>query len=204
MIEVTEIAKKKVLTLMADQADQGNKMEGVRVTYVGSLPIVEYRLAFVEEGKREAGDITVTANDLTIFMEERNKHFLSDVKIDFVETLQQTGFKVDNPKVVAPEKTAPDTPPNLTSPDAIAIKRVLDNDINPAISTHGGYIKLIDVKDKMAYIQMTGGCQGCGMADVTLKQGVIVAIKKACPDIIDVLDTTDHGDGKNPYFTPGK
>ncbi len=204
MIEVTEIAKKKILTLMADQADQGNKMEGVRITYVGALPIVEYRLAFVEEGRREAGDITVEANGLTLFMEERNKHFLADVKIDFVETLQQTGFKVDNPKVVIPERTAPDTPPNLTSADAIAIKRVLDNDINPAISTHGGYIKLIDVKDKMAYIQMTGGCQGCGMADVTLKQGVIVAIKKACPDIIDVLDTTDHGGGKNPYFTPGK
>jgi len=51
---------------------------------------------------------------------------------------------------------------------------------------------------------MSGGCQGCGMADVTLKQGVVVAIQKACPEIRDVFDVTDHGGGKNPYFTPGK
>jgi Fe/S biogenesis protein NfuA len=204
MIEVTEIAKKKIMTLMRDQEDQGTIMEGIRVTYSGMLPTLEYRLAFVEAGKEEAHDVVVSANGIKVFVEERNAGFLSDVRIDFIESLQQTGFKVDNPKVVMPATVAPTSPANLNSPEAIAIKQILDTEINPAISSHGGYISLLDVKEQIAYIQMSGGCQGCGMADVTLKQGVVVAIKKAVPEIIDVLDTTDHGKGNNPYFTPGK
>jgi len=204
MIELTEIAKQKIMTLMRDQEDQGTIMEGVRLTYSGMLPTLEYRLAFVEAGKTETGDAIVTANGIKVFMEERNAGFLADVRIDFLETLQQTGFKVDNPKVVIPKAVAPQSPPTLDTPQAIAIKNVLDSEINPAISAHGGYITLLDVKEQVAYIQMSGGCQGCGMADVTLKQGVIVAIKKSVPEIIDVLDTTDHGSGNNPYFTPGK
>jgi Fe/S biogenesis protein NfuA len=204
MIEVTEIAKKKIMTLMRDQEDQGTIMEGVRITYSGMLPTIEYRLAFVEAGKEESGDIMVNANGIKVFTEERHSGFLSDVRIDFIESLQQTGFKVDNPKVVMPTVVAPTSPANLNTPQAIAIKQVLDTEINPAISGHGGYITLLDVKEQIAYIQMSGGCQGCGMADVTLKQGVVVAIKKSVPEIIDVLDTTDHGSGNNPYFTPGK
>jgi len=204
MIEITEIAQKRITTLMRDQEDQGNIIEGVRLTYSGILPTIEYRLAFVETRQEEAGDIVVTANGIKVFMEKRNAGFLSDVRIDFIESLQQTGFKVDNPKVVMPTTVAPQSPPTLDTPQAIAIKKVLDSEINPAISSHGGYIKLLDVKEQIAYIQMSGGCQGCGMADVTLKQGVVVAIKKSVPEIIDVLDTTDHGSGNNPYFTPGK
>lgn len=93
---------------------------------------------------------------------------------------------------------------NLNSPDALAVKKVLDMEINPAVASHGGYISLVDVKDHIAYIRLGGGCQGCGMANVTLKQGVVVAIKKAVPDILEVLDVTDHAGGRNPYFTPGK
>ena len=137
-------------------------------------------------------------------MEERNAGFLSDVIIDFVESLHQTGFKVENPKVIMPKTEAPQSPPILDSPQAIAVKQVLDSEVNPAISAHGGYVTLLDVKEQIAYIKMGGGCQGCGSADVTLKQGVVVAIKKAVPEIIDVLDTTDHGSGTNPYFIPRK
>ena len=204
MIEITANAKNKIETLMQDQKNQGNLMVGIRLTYVGVLPAIEYRLAFVEAGKEEPDDLSVNADGIVVFTERRNAHFLEDVHIDYVENLQQTGFKVDNPKVVMPEPKAPDSPPVLDSPEAIAIQRVLDEEINPAIASHGGYITLIDVKDQIAYIRMGGGCQGCGMADVTLKQGVVVAIKKAIPEIQDVLDVSDHSSGKNPYFTPGK
>ncbi|MEK7747463.1 MAG: NifU family protein [Nitrospirota bacterium] len=204
MIEITEIAKQKIMTLMRDQEDQGNIMVGVRLTHSGMLPTVEYRLAFVESGREEPGDSVLEANGLKVFVEKHNAGFLSDVQVDFLESLQQTGFKVSNPKVVLPKTEAPISPPALDSPQATIIRDILDSEINPAISSHGGYIKLLDVKENIAYIEMTGGCQGCGMADVTLKQGVVVAIKKAAPEIIDVLDTTDHGSGNNPYFTPGK
>ena len=94
--------------------------------------------------------------------------------------------------------------PGLDTPDGQAIKQVLDERINPAIAGHGGHISLIDVKDNQAYVRLEGGCQGCGMADVTLKQGVEVEIKNAVPSIIAVLDVTDHAGGSNPYYSPGK
>ncbi len=94
--------------------------------------------------------------------------------------------------------------PDLNTPAAQAIQKVLDDQINTAVAGHGGYVSLVDVKDHTAYIRMEGGCQGCGMADVTLKQGIEVAIKQAVPEIEQVLDVTDHASGHNPYYEPSK
>jgi Fe-S cluster biogenesis protein NfuA len=94
--------------------------------------------------------------------------------------------------------------PGLNTPDGRAILQVLDERINPSIASHGGHISLIDVKDDRVYVRLEGGCQGCGMADVTLKQGVEVEIKNVVPSIIAVLDVTDHAEGSNPYYSPGK
>lgn len=90
----------------------------------------------------------------------------------------------------------------LETPDGLAIQKVLDEKINPAVAGHGGHISLIDVKADTAYIRLEGQCQGCGMADVTLKQGVEVEIKSAVPHITEVLDITDHAGGTNPYYAP--
>ena len=76
----------------------------------------------------------------------------------------------------------------------------LDEKINPGVAAHGGRISLIDVKDKAGFVQLEGGCQGCGMAEVTLKQGIEVAIKEAVPEIEEILDVTEHADGRNPYY----
>ena len=90
--------------------------------------------------------------------------------------------------------------PGLNTPDGIAVQELLDKEINPSVASHGGHISLIDVKDDTVFIRLEGGCQGCGMADVTLKQGVEVTIKNNIPSIKAVLDTTDHADGSNPYY----
>ncbi len=76
--------------------------------------------------------------------------------------------------------------------------------INPQVASHGGRISLVDVQDDTAYIRLEGGCQGCGMADVTLKQGVATEIQALVPTISKVLDVTDHAGGANPYYQPGK
>lgn len=93
---------------------------------------------------------------------------------------------------------------DLTSPVAQAIKKVLDERINPAVASHGGHVRLVDVRGTDAYIEMSGGCQGCGSADATLKQGISVAIKQAVPTIQNVYDITDHAEGQNPYYRPGE
>ena len=84
------------------------------------------------------------------------------------------------------------------------VQDLIENMINPAVAGHGGFVQLVDVKDNKVYLQMGGGCQGCGAADVTLKQGIERLIKEELPEIEEVLDTTDHDSGENPYDTPSK
>ena len=94
--------------------------------------------------------------------------------------------------------------PGLATPEGIEVRRVLDEEINPSVADHGGHIALVDVQDTRVFIRLEGGCQGCGMADVTLKQGIEVGIRRAVPAITEVLDVTDHAGGTNPYYQPGK
>jgi Fe-S cluster biogenesis protein NfuA len=84
------------------------------------------------------------------------------------------------------------------------VQDLVDTSINPAIAAHGGWVELLDVKDSVVYLQMGGGCQGCGAADITLKAGIERLIKEELPEITEVLDTTDHAAGDNPYYTAGK
>ena len=90
--------------------------------------------------------------------------------------------------------------PGMDTDEARAIQEVLETRINPSVADHGGHISLIDVDEARAYIRMEGGCQGCGMANVTLKEGVVVEIQKVVPTIREVLDVTDHAGGSNPYY----
>lgn len=90
--------------------------------------------------------------------------------------------------------------PGLETPEGKAIKEILDSKVNPSVAAHGGHITLIDVVGPRAFIRMEGGCQGCGMANATLKDGVEVEIKKEVPTIQQVLDVTDHAEGTNPYY----
>ncbi|MBK17847.1 MAG: hypothetical protein CMM52_03280 [Rhodospirillaceae bacterium] len=90
--------------------------------------------------------------------------------------------------------------PGMDTDEAKAIQEILETRINPSVAGHGGHISLIDVDGARAYIRMEGGCQGCGMANVTLKEGVAVEIQKVVPTIREVLDVTDHAGGTNPYY----
>jgi Fe/S biogenesis protein NfuA len=68
------------------------------------------------------------------------------------------------------------------------------------VAQHGGRIDLVDVQDATIWVRLMGGCQGCGMANVTLRQGVEAAVKKLVPAVKGVKDITDHTSGSNPYF----
>jgi len=94
--------------------------------------------------------------------------------------------------------------PGLNTPEGEAIQTLLDDRINPSVAGHGGHIALVDVQGDTVYIRLEGGCQGCGMADVTLKQGIATEIQRMVPNITSVLDVTDHAGGTNPYYQPGK
>lgn len=93
---------------------------------------------------------------------------------------------------------------NLPSEEEIRskVKELIDTQINPAVASHGGFVKLIDVKKNNVYLQLGGGCQGCGMANVTLRQGIERMIRQFVPQVGNILDVTDHASGTNPYYAP--
>jgi Fe/S biogenesis protein NfuA len=84
------------------------------------------------------------------------------------------------------------------------IQKILDEMINPAVAGHGGFVELLDVKENIAYLRLGGGCQGCGMVNVTLKQGIEATLKEEIPQLAGVIDQTDHAGGTNPYYQPAK
>ena len=190
MITVTELAKTKILELIGSQGREGLML---RAAVAGRGPDgFQYKLGFVGEEERRADDQVIEAGGFKVLVDAQSAPNLEGAAIDFVDGPQGSGFKIENPN------------PLWKDPTALAVQRVLDAEINPAVAGHGGWVTLLDVKDDVAYIQLGGGCQGCGMVDVTLKQGIEVRIREAVPAIREIIDSTDHAGGKNPYFQPAK
>ena len=84
------------------------------------------------------------------------------------------------------------------------VQHLLETQINPAVGSHGGWVELLGVQGNNVFLQLGGGCQGCGMADVTLKQGIETLLREEIPELGDVLDQTDHAAGRNPYYAQSK
>lgn len=167
---------------------------GLRLQIVGRSPEgFDHVLSLVELGKEPEGDELVKVQGLTVFVEGKNVEYLDGTKIDYrYKGPNASGLEFENPN------------PLWRDPVAIQIQQLFDEQINPAIAAHGGYVSLLDVQGDTAYVQLGGGCQGCGLADVTLKQGIEVAIKETVPTIAHIVDETDHASGTNPYFRPSK
>ncbi len=108
------------------------------------------------------------------------------------------------PEVAALRDVNVPTGAGLKTEQGQSIQRIIVEEVNPAVASHGGVITLMDVKENRVYVELGGGCQGCGMANVTLKQGIEVAIKKVHPEIVEILDVTDHAGGSNPYYQESK
>jgi Fe/S biogenesis protein NfuA len=190
MINITEAAQQYISHLLADEERRGLAL---RLAIAGRRSEgFQYKLGFVREDEKAADDAVVDAGSFQVFIDAESAPNLQDATLDFVETPQGKGFKIHNPNAA------------WTDPKAIAIQKLLDEHINPAVADHGGYVVLLDVKDDVAYVALGGGCQGCGMADVTLKQGIEALITEEVPGIRQVVDTTDHASGTNPYYQPAK
>ena len=115
------------------------------------------------------------------------------------------GMVMKNPNHPAPAAPMGDRPEaDLSGELPQKVLMILDTEINPAIAAHGGFAELVAVDDGVVYVRMGGGCQGCGMAAVTLSQGIEVAILEGVPEIERVIDVTDHASGSNPYYEAAK
>src|SRR3989440_5325859 len=105
-----------------------------------------------------------------------------------------------------PPVSAAPRPPNAVNDDALyeRVASVFEEQVNPMVARHGGRVELIDVQDAVVMLRMGGGCQGCGMADVTLRQGIEGLLAQAVPEVRGIVDITDHTSGANPYFQASK
>lgn len=187
-VHVTPAARDKILEFMRQDGRSGLAL---RMAVAGRGPGgFQYRLGFVSTDERAPEDTVMDAGGFDLYVDAASLENLKGASVDFVEASYGSGFKIDNPN------------PLWTDPLAVQVQKILDEEINPAVAAHSGHVTLLDVRGDTAYIQLGGGCQGCGMADVTLKQGIEVRIKEAVPAIQQVLDTTDHAAGENPYYKP--
>ncbi len=195
MITITASAKDKFLSILGDEEREGH---GLRVTASrGVTPYaIDFGLGFVAPGEENDNDEVIDAEGFKVFIDPDSAPLLAGAVVDFVSGLSESGFKVTNVKA--------EGPPKPTGPLADKIQQVLESRVNPSIRSHGGMVSLADVRDDVAYLRFGGGCQGCGMVDVTLKQGVGVMLKESIPELKGVMDITDHASGENPYYTAGK
>ncbi len=107
----------------------------------------------------------------------------------------QSGAIEENPQAQASGQK------QLDSPEAQAIAQLIEEQINPALAAHNGFVVLHSVENNQVFLEMGGGCQGCAMSYQTMKEGIEGAIKGIVPSITQVVDVTNHAQGDNPYFT---
>ena len=192
LLKFTEAASERIRTFISEDPAEGL---AVRVSIRNASPIApEYEMALIEPFEREDGDESFDAPGFEVVVDARSAPALSGTRIDWVESLHGSGFHFDNPNI-QPLGSAP-----LDGPLAERVRRVIDEHINPGVASHGGTVRLVDIRDNVVYVTMGGGCQGCGMASVTLTQGIKQMIRDAAPEIVDVQDVTDHAAGSNPYY----
>lgn len=203
IIIVTERARAQALAVRDEEPDGDKLALFLEVTEPNGFEY-GYDLYFDDDSAIRDGDLVQSEDGLRLVIPAASLDKVRGATLDLSRNLLSPGWVVDNPNSPSPAVGgAVDIGP-LEGTVEEKVATVLDRVINPAIASHGGRAELVAVEDNTAYLQLSGGCQGCGMASVTLTQGIEVSLKEAVPEIERVVDVTDHASGTNPYFQPAK
>ena len=160
-----------------------------------------YDLSFLDIEQARSDDIRVDFGDLSVIVAAKDVDKFEGASLDMSDDPQAPGLTMDNPNTPSPAMIGnPSDLPELKGEFAEKVQAVLESQINPAIASHGGAATLIGVEGNDIYLRLGGGCQGCGMAQVTLTQGIEASLRQAVPEIGNIIDATDHAAGDNPYF----
>ncbi len=189
-ITITDSAREYLRDLLAKQ--EGDVSIRMFVSDPGT-PKAETCIAYCRPGDEEQDDVVEDLDYFKVYFEKRSMPFLVDAKVDFSQDKfgGQLTIRAPNSRV-----------PNVTddSPIEDRINYVLYNEINPGLASHGGNITLEEVTDGIAILRFGGGCQGCGMVDMTLKEGVESTLINRIPELKGVRDVTDHTDRSQAYM----
>jgi Fe/S biogenesis protein NfuA len=208
VLKITEVARTKVLRVRAAEDAPETLALWLEIAGVANGKY-KYDMYFQPVDYAGPTDVVQRHDDLSVvipaFSVDKVRGATLDVQGDPVEG----GLVLDNPNSPSPAVGAAGggggrPPADLTGDVAQRVAQVLDQQINPSIAAHGGRAELVAVEEGTAFLRLSGGCQGCGMASVTLSQGIEVVIKESIPEITKVVDVTDHAGGENPYFESAK
>lgn len=190
MLAITEHALRYVCER---REELGLPVKGMRVRAIPRSPLrADFAMSFVPAEEPESPtDIVQSTDGLDIHVSLESAPYLEGATIDYVFKLIGSELKV-----LAPLR-------KLDTPDgriAARIQQVLDEEVNPSLATHGGGAVMIDFKGGVAFLELTGGCQGCSQAGSTMKDGIETFIREQIPEVHEVRDITMHANGTNPYF----
>lgn len=167
-------------------------------------PQFKYELSFMPAADAREGDVSEQHGDLTVIIPERDVANLTEARISMGSDPDNPALSIDNPNTPSPPMPEGIAPGELEGPLADKIQIVLERHVNPSIAGHGGAARLVSVDGGTAYLQLMGGCQGCGLASVTLRQGIERILKDSIPELVEVVDVTDHASGDNPFYESAK
>jgi Fe/S biogenesis protein NfuA len=194
-VNLTPAARSQLSAVFARQAEQVALR--VLVKNPGGAP-PQYDMALEPAGTPRAGDTSIDVDGLRIVVDAESLPGVDGATIDFRDDPLQPGFVVEPPRIEVPSQF------DTSSPMAAQVASVLEHHVNPSIAAHGGHAHLVGVQDDVVFVALGGGCQGCSMASVTLKQGIEQILKQAIPRIKAVVDATDHALGSNPFYSSDK
>ena len=198
MLTFTDKARDMVRSFL-DQSE--GELEYLRIAMHGSPVAPEFELTLVGAEERRQDEREVALDGLTVLVAEEQAAALDGATVDFVDRVNESGFQVMPRTGSGGGEAARGAVEPPRGPIADRVREVLEQQVNPAIASHGGAITLVDVRDAEIFLEMTGGCQGCAMSRLTLQQGVERMLRQAIPELTAVHDITDHASGVNPYFS---
>jgi Fe/S biogenesis protein NfuA len=203
VIDISDSARATILEARA--AEPGADDLGLWIEVNGQAgDTYTYEIWFQALAEAGPNEVVQRHDDLSVVIPAKSIDRLRGAKLDVTDA----GLAIDNPNRPEPVPASPSMRQaptgDLGGDVAQRLIQVLNEQINPSIAMHGGSAELIAVEDDVAYVRLSGGCQGCGLAAVTLSQGIEVAIKDSVPEISRVVDVTDHSQGSNPYYEPAK
>jgi len=204
MMNISERARQRVLELRAAEPNAGDLALWIVVSGVRGDDY-SYDMWLQSGADAEPGDVVEAHDDLTIVIPFASADRLAGATLDMSRNLLEPGMVIVNPN--RPPRVSPSLGSGadlgeLTGDVAERVLTVIERQVNPGIASHGGHAELVGVDGDVAYVRLSGGCQGCGMATATLREGIEVSIRDAVPEILRVVDVTDHESGANPYYEP--
>ncbi|MCC6339252.1 MAG: NifU family protein [Acidimicrobiia bacterium] len=197
LLVITDAAREKVMEVRANEPDPDALALWLEVSGLSGNSYT-YDMYFRRLDEAGADDAVQPHDDLPVVVPAESVDKIRGATLD----VSGGGMVLDNPNTPSPTMGGPKG--DVSGPVAQKVIQVLDQQVNPSIAAHGGHAELVAVEDDVAYLRLGGGCVGCGMASVTLTQGIEVAIFEAVPEIHSVVDVTDHASGTNPYYEAAK